>query len=112
MAGPVLEQEGLQVMQQRWGPRVGSAIHHFNLPTSSSSSLWGRCYPAGQPMSLTSHRSYSSLTLQNTAESKPLPNAQHPTLEEDEGFPWGLSLQEWWDDPTGPASHGLCPSHA
>lgn len=26
MAGPVLEQEGLQVMQQRWGPRVGSAI--------------------------------------------------------------------------------------
>ena len=26
MAGPVLEQEGLQVMQQRWGPRVGGAI--------------------------------------------------------------------------------------
>lgn len=111
MAGPVLEEEGLQVIQQRWGPRVGSAIHHFNLPTSSSSSVWGRCYLAGQPMSLTLHHSYSSLTLQNTAESKPLPNAQHLTLEEDEGFLWGLGLQEWWDDPTGPASHGLCPSH-
>lgn len=93
MAGPVLEQEGLQVMQQRWGARVGSVIHHFNLPTSSSSSLWGRSYLAGQPTSLTSHHSYSSLTLQNMAGSKPLLNAQHLTLEEDEGFLWGLSLQ-------------------
>lgn len=80
-------------MQQSWGPRAGSVIHDFNLPSSSSSSLWGRCYLAGHPMNLTSHHSYSSFTLQNMAGSKPLPNAQHPTLEEDEGFPWGLSLQ-------------------
>lgn len=68
---------------------MGSVIHHFNLPTSSSSSLWGRSYLASQPTSLTSHHGYSSLTLQNMAGSKPLLNAQH--VEEDEGASCGVS---------------------